>query len=1091
MWRTNMDAMSKLYWNSSAGRKSNLDTRDKLDITIKNLMLNNEVIIDFSKFHLDEQDNKKDFFNKLFSFADSSLEDPSYFLDFGADTNILEPNQKIWLDNYISPSPSLPYEIKSSYTNDIAIYTNTNILKSRSIAMQVINHYFYEADLSDEKALDTLNCLNEFFPNTLRRLTSDEHSDNRRISLDRLKQLNSIIIEDIVPYTRSFDNYQKWKDTLPKQTQLNEIDYYLRNDTSLHDDEVKILYADYKEVTGKELGVLSNGKSREINMIDIILSESHSHSNYYSDDTIRSIMQYPGTIDYIKNITDTEKLAGLCRELLKFQHINPEVYTQIYHQTGTKLLDYSNELLNANFDALLYFYQKDMLTDQQIEALKDYKDKIMQDENLQNIFYSKGVSPFNAYDLASLITKGIFTAKDIEKNPVLKFNSDEEKAFAITRLSLYPKTDEQKKIASYYLNQFIPYDPNLWIKNMANENFLFVEFFHNNMDKFKFDPKSENACITIMLNHYDNTDVNLCNQALLKLMDKFSMKDYLANNGDINNLGKFICSNKDQIKNFTQIIDEIAQIKPQNITSLPLAIELGRRGYRSLSPEPLISYTSKSKNIKVDDITNPEIYNFEKVFLLDFPYQHSSDSHTTFLNEMLWHGKKQETVIALNNGASPFTKAGFFRDKFTAMPFNMFFNRELKSNNAEELQSFMGYIASNLDEGKGTVLRDIWTSLGQKMRSDERVSKIIAATDKIYKSRDFNKERQEKELAKQEQERQTALQKAREEQEARERKETEARIRHERDISHLTSNILSHLGDISNIADKDIAIKIADFLKTNKDNPQVVPTHPNAEEIEKIMLAAVGRKEEQIRQHEEEKARERAEQEKHRQNILDEISDHISQQFDSTGRIINQDELQHFIDENFPNEEVSLKQDIEKSAAADLQKQHKQYDLHKKQLREIYYDVVAEEITNINGEIHRRAGDSKASRNRIYSTLYEYCEEDGIPTNMYGKIDITDSPSEGRGNEYDFVMKNVAYIEKKVIKDIENNNGIYDPDICYYSEEVALDNMDLDKTDNQVIKESPKQSDKPLKGQSKGPKLTNTSNSLADLANLLARNNTK
>lgn len=181
------------------------------------------------------------------------------------------------------------------------------------------------------------------------------------------------------------------------------------------------------------------------------------------------------------------------------------------------------------------------------------------------------------------------------------------------------------------------------------------------------------------------------------------------------------------------------------------ASELQQIGVKVHYTQDLISY--KKRGIEVDIPENPQSYDFNEKFLCERSYHHSDGSHTTFLNEMLWYGDKKGAVLALNNGASPFTKAGFFRDKFEAMPFNMFFNRELKRGDddklkgfladsgihmklgVEYLKDFMEYIASNINEDKKGVIKDIWTSLGGKLRSDPRVQKIMNETDQIIKTR--------------------------------------------------------------------------------------------------------------------------------------------------------------------------------------------------------------------------------------------------------------------------------------------------------------------------------------------------------------------
>jgi hypothetical protein len=73
--------------------------------------------------------------------------------------------------------------------------------------------------------------------------------------------------------------------------------------------------------------------------------------------------------------------------------------------------------------------------------------------------------------------------------------------------------------------------------------------------------------------------------------------------------------------------------------------------------------------------------------------------------------------------------------KFEAMPFNMFFNRKLKDNQECVLKEFMEYIALNINEDKKSVVEDIWKSLGNKLRADERVKKIMSDTNKILNTR--------------------------------------------------------------------------------------------------------------------------------------------------------------------------------------------------------------------------------------------------------------------------------------------------------------------------------------------------------------------
>ncbi len=270
----------------------------------------------------------------------------------------------------------------------------------------------------------------------------------------------------------------------------------------------------------------------------------------------------------------------------------------------------------------------------------------------------------------------------------------------------------------------------------------------------------------------------------------------------------------------------------------------------------LIHYDSKRRAVRIElEDRDLSQYDFEAKFLQDQPFHFSSDSHTTFLNETLQYWKKEATVAALNNGASPFTKAGFFRDKFEAMPFNMMFSKALKENKSQELKEFMGYIATNLDESKKGVLKDIWTSLGQKLRDDTRVQSIIRDTDKILKSRDFVQERIDKELKRkaEEERRKQQEEQARIEQEKRlaeeKRREEERRIaeekrKHEEAVATLKQNILASLTDIISMDNKTITENIARYLENNKSE---LPVIPNSDELSAIKIAAFEKKTEELK----------------------------------------------------------------------------------------------------------------------------------------------------------------------------------------------------------------------------------------------------
>lgn len=304
----------------------------------------------------------------------------------------------------------------------------------------------------------------------------------------------------------------------------------------------------------------------------------------------------------------------------------------------------------------------------------------------------------------------------------------------------------------------------------------------------------------------------------------------------------------------------------------------------------LIRYSGKYREVNID-LENRDLsqYDFEAKFFLDRPYHPSSHSHTTFLNETLQYWEREATVAALNNGASPFNKAGFFMDKFEAMPFNMMFSKALKENKTAELKNFMGYIAANLDESKKGVLKDIWTSLGQKLRSDTRVQTLIRDTDNILESRDFEQERIDKELKlkAEEERRKQEEEKARIELE--ERRLAEEKRQRENAVATLKQNILDSLSDIISMDNKTIAENIAHYLENNKSE---LPVVPNADELAAIKIAAIEKKTEEL------KIKQKRDEEKQIQMIED-IQKAIEEKESESASFLSPQEVGEFVTKYF------------------------------------------------------------------------------------------------------------------------------------------------------------------------------------------------
>lgn len=301
----------------------------------------------------------------------------------------------------------------------------------------------------------------------------------------------------------------------------------------------------------------------------------------------------------------------------------------------------------------------------------------------------------------------------------------------------------------------------------------------------------------------------------------------------INNYGTNPVVTKEYLNHIVDKSRKDQNISPSNKTRLE------RLGY-SLKTDfayNLIRYSRKTKNIDVDlkgkDLSK---FDFEAKFYQDRYYQPSSGSHTTFLNEMLQYWHAEDAAIALNNGASPFTKAGFFSDKFEAMPFNMMFGKALKNNRTEELQEFMTTIAKNLNEDKKSVMKDIWTSLGQKLKEDSRVKKIMSETNNVLNTRNFAQENRNKEETLRKIEEERARQ-------AEERRKVEEKKQRDNAIYELKQEAVNSLDNIMNLDEKAIAEGLANYLKENKDNLKALP---NKEELNSFKEAALRKKEQEI-----------------------------------------------------------------------------------------------------------------------------------------------------------------------------------------------------------------------------------------------------
>lgn len=161
-------------------------------------------------------------------------------------------------------------------------------------------------------------------------------------------------------------------------------------------------------------------------------------------------------------------------------------------------------------------------------------------------------------------------------------------------------------------------------------------------------------------------------------------------------------------------------------------------GYDKVIAAGLVSVTKKpaldlieygKKDIRVSVMVDFRQVDFRQVDFSDFrnvarQYHLSYGSKTTFLNEMLIYGKGREAADALAQGASPFQKVEFSGGRKSGMPFVGLFLRA-KKNNYQGIGTLMNKIAENLPPEKANVLNDIEKSLGQTLRQDPEVVKIM------------------------------------------------------------------------------------------------------------------------------------------------------------------------------------------------------------------------------------------------------------------------------------------------------------------------------------------------------------------------------
>lgn len=221
-------------------------------------------------------------------------------------------------------------------------------------------------------------------------------------------------------------------------------------------------------------------------------------------------------------------------------------------------------------------------------------------------------------------------------------------------------------------------------------------------------------------------------------------------------------------------------------------------------------------------------------------------------------------------------------------------------------------------------------------------------------------------------------------------------------------------------SNEEIITSIQTYLMQNSDN---LPVKPSLEEIGQIKNDIFEQRQQQIKEYTDAL-------ENKKKEIEDTVNLHIQEEENKSGLIISSADLGKFIDDTYREDALAqeVASAIKRSVLLETEDRRAARDEEVNILLSIYYDAVAEEITDVNGEIIRSAGESNASRRRLYDELSEQAEFEEIRN--WTKINITGfKPQPGA----DLFIHNLNFIEKNyVVPDIERNGDVYDSDECYF-----------------------------------------------------------
>lgn len=244
-----------------------------------------------------------------------------------------------------------------------------------------------------------------------------------------------------------------------------------------------------------------------------------------------------------------------------------------------------------------------------------------------------------------------------------------------------------------------------------------------------------------------------------------------------------------------------------------------------------------------------------------------------------------------------------------------------------------------------------------------------------------------------------------------EQQEREAQERRNQELLDITSQTAKSFADLKQCSAQDLKTGLETYLYENLEKITVLP---NEEEQKQILANLQLQKQQAV--------------EKHNREIKAKI-----EQMQQTAR--------EYLGQSLPTaEEIKaktaelFKDDPEAAPHLNLVNLTLQKEIDKKRrepelMKQIYYEVIANEITNVNGEIIRSAGSSKGSARRVYSNIYDKMKEKGIENWHEKQFD-----NEPLQEDESIHQHNMAYIENNfVLPDIYENGGIYQRGKCHYS----------------------------------------------------------